>query len=217
MIGLYLHPPVCAAALLLLKEGRHDLAGGAVPEYPQETGFVEGRMLGYNHRYAVSLPVALDLAAAVLERETVQNAETGKNFESMKHCFQGPITVRTPFLYPIFLSPIEEIVPDGMDVLILCSSLRARRQNGMKEWIQNNPGRLSFTFTQVQWLAQAERFYQHVSQRAFHLGFSETSGVLSRRVELFLKTYAKGRMPFVWLADRSSIADKLKSFKIQTV
>jgi transposase len=180
VIGLYLHPPEKAAAVLCVDEKSQIQAlDRTQPLLPMRPGLPERRTHDYVRHGTATLFAALDIATGEV---------TGRTYARHRH--QG-------FLK--FLQLVAKRYPRGQVHLVL-DNYRTHKHPDVNAWLSHHPRfKLHFTPTSASWMNQVETWFSIVHRKAIRRGVFRSVAHLKDAIQRFLDAWNTHCHPFAWV------------------
>lgn len=186
VVGLYLHPPEKAAAVLCVDEKSQIQAlDRTQPLLPMRPGQPEPRTHDYVRHGTATLFAALDVATGEV---------TGRTYARHRH---------QEFLR--FLQLVAKRYPRG-EVHLVLDNYRTHKHPEVQAWLAHHPRfKLHFTPTSASWLNQVETWFSIVHRKAIRRGVFRSVAHLKDAIQRFLDAWNRNCHPFAWVKTADQI------------
>lgn len=145
IVGLYLNPPENAVVLSVDEKSQVQALARSQPAFPMMPGMPEKRTHDYVRHGTTSLFAALNVADGTVI------ASTHRRHRAVE--------------FKKFLTKIEDQVPEGLDVHVICDNYGMHKHPSIKKWLQSHPRfTMHFTPTYSSWITQVERIFAEVTR-----------------------------------------------------
>lgn len=190
VVGLYLHPPEKAAAVLCVDEKSQIQAlDRTQPLLPMRPGQPERRTHDYVRHGTATLFAALDVATGEV---------TGRSYARHRH---------QEFIR--FLELVVQRYPRG-DLHLVLDNYRTHKHPDVQRWLRRHRRiHLHFTPTSASWLNQVETWFSIVHRKALRRGVFRSVAQLKDAIQRFLDAWNSQCRPFAWVKTADEILGRI--------
>lgn len=190
IVGLYLDPPESAVVLSVDEKSQVQALARSQPAFPMMPGMPEKRTHDYVRHGTTSLFAAL-------------NVEDGTVIASTHRRHRA-----TEFKK--FLAKIDQTVPDGLDVHVVCDNYGTHKHPAVKAWLGKHPRfQMHFTPTYSSWINQVERLFAEVTRDLLQRSDHRSVQALEKDLREWVKGWNKNPKPFIWTKTADEILASL--------
>jgi transposase len=191
IIGLYLSPPEHAVVFSCDEKSQIQALDRSQPGLPLKPGRCQTMTHDYKRHGTTSLFAAL---------ETRTGQVVGQCMSKHRH---------KEWLK--FLQLIEQQVPDGKEIHIICDNYATHKHAKVKAWLAKRPHiTVHFTPTSASWLNQVERFFRDLTEKCVRRGIFHHVTELERAIDEYIVHHNQSPSPFIWTAQATDILEKVK-------
>ena len=109
-----------------------------------------------------------------------------------------------------FLIKIDQEVPDGLDVHIVCDNYATHKTPLVNNWLTAHPRfHVHFTPTGSSWLNQVERWFAYFTSQLLQRGVNKNIQVLKRDVRSWAKNWNENPKSFIWTKTADQILESI--------
>lgn len=109
-----------------------------------------------------------------------------------------------------FLKKIDSLVPQGLDVHIICDNYSTHKHAKVRRWLEKNPRfHVHFTPTSASWLNMVERFFRDLTVRQIRRGVFQSVDDLIVAIEDYIAAHNEAPKPFIWTKSARDILAKV--------
>jgi transposase len=198
VVGLYLNPPDHAVVLCVDEKSQIQALERTQPLLPLRPGAPERRSHDYQKHGTTTLFAAL-------------NAKTGEVIGKM-HRRHRAIEFKS------FLATIDEHVPQGLDVHVICDNYGTHKAPVVSRWLRSHRRfHMHFTPTYASWLNLVERWFSGLTEKAVKRGSHRNVRELETAIRTYLDFTNEQLKPFVWTKTADQILGKIARFAQSTL
>lgn len=115
--------------------------------------------------------------------------------------------------YRKFLKRIDETVPEGLDVHVVCDNYGTHKTPATRAWLDKHPRfHVHFTPTGSSWINQVERWFGFLTEQKIRRGAHKSVQSLEKDLRDWVKQWNKDPKPFVWTKTANEILDSLTRY-----
>jgi transposase len=112
-----------------------------------------------------------------------------------------------------FLARIDETVPAGLEVHMVCDNLATHKTPLIREWLARHPRfRLHFTPTGSSWINQVERWFGYLTAQKIRRGVHKSVQALETDIRAWIENWNRNPRPFAWTKTADEILDSLAKY-----
>ena len=190
VVALYLNPPEGAVVLCVDEKSQVQALARSQPAFPMMPGMPERRTHDYVRHGTTSLFAAFDTA-------------TGQVISSL-HRRHRTIEFRK------FLIKIDNTVPAGLDVHLVCDNYGTHKSPAIKKWLAAHPRfHMHHTPTYSSWLNQVERWFAYLTNDLLRRGDHRSVQALEADLRTWTETWNENPKPFIWTKTAEQILQRL--------
>lgn len=198
IVGLYMNPPDHAVVLCVDEKSQIQALERTQPLLPLRPGAPERRSHDYTRHGTTTLFAALD-------------TKTGEVIGELHRRHRA-----TEF--KTFLKTIDERVPTGVDVHVICDNYGTHKSPVIARWLSHNPRfHMHFTPTYSSWLNLVERWFAGLTEKALRRDSHRNVRELEAAIRSYLKVSNETPKPFVWTKTADQILAKIGRFAQATL
>lgn len=193
VVGLYHNPPEKAVVLCVDEKSQVQALDRSQPVLPMMPGMPERRTHDYVRHGTTTLFAAFNIADG-----TVIGA-THRQHRAVE--------------YRKFLKRIDETVPEGLDVHVVCDNYGTHKTPATRAWLDKHPRfHVHFTPTGSSWINQVERWFGFLTEQKIRRGAHKSVQSLEKDLRDWVKQWNKDPKPFVWTKTANEILDSLTRY-----
>ena len=193
VVGLYLDPPEHALVLCVDEKSQIQALDRSAPVLPMMPGMPERRTHDYVRHGITTLFAALDVA-------------TGEIIGSIHRRHRA-------VEFKKFLTKLDEQVPAGLDVHLICDNLSTHKAPPVTKWLAAHPRfHMHFTPTYSSWLNQVERWFALLTDKKLRRGTHRSIQALEKDIRDWIANWNQNPQPFAWTKTADEILDRLASY-----
>jgi transposase len=190
VVGLYLDPPEGAVVLCVDEKSQVQALARSQPAFPMMPGMPERRTHDYVRHGVTSLFAAFNTADGTVISALHRRHRT---IEFKK-----------------FLAKIDDQVPDGLDVHLVCDNYGTHKSPAIKTWLQTHPRfHMHHTPTYYSWLNQVERWFAYLTDDLLRRGDHRSVQALERDIRNWAAAWNDHPKPFIWTKTAEQILERL--------
>src|SRR3954452_22698726 len=195
VVGLYLNPPERAVVLSVDEKSGIQALNRSSPLLPMMPGVAERRSFDYARAGTTDLFAALDVA-------------TGLVIHSIQHRHRA-------IEFKKFLDKIDQTVPAGLDVHLICDNLSTHKTPAIGAWLAAHPRfHLHFTPTSSSWLNQVERWFGLLTDKQLRRGVHHSVTSLETDIQTWIEHWNQDPRPFTWTKTADEILERLATMPV---
>lgn len=188
--GLYLNPPECAVVLSVDEKSQVQALSRSQPALPMMPGMPEKRTHDYLRHGTTSLFAAMNIADGTVI------ASTHRRHRSTE--------------FKKFLAKIDQNVPDGLDIHVVCDNYGTHKHPTVKTWLATHPRfHLHFTPTYSSWINQVERLFAEVTRDLLQRSDHRSVQALEKDLRDWVTAWNENPKPFIWTKTADQILESL--------
>jgi transposase len=193
VVGLYHHPPEQAVVLCVDEKSGIQALDRSQPVLPMMPGVPERRSHDYVRHGTTDLFAAFNIADG-----TVISSLSGRHRAAE---------------FREFLARIDETVPAGLEVHMVCDNLATHKTPLIREWLARHPRfRLHFTPTGSSWINQVERWFGYLTAQKIRRGVHKSVQALETDIRAWIENWNRNPRPFAWTKTADQILDSLAKY-----
>jgi transposase len=190
VVGLYLNPPEGAVVYCVDEKSQVQALARSQPAFPMMPYMPERRTHDYIRHGTTSLFAAFNTADATVI--------------SALHRRHRSIEFKT------FLAKIDDVVPDHLQVHLVCDNYGTHKSPAVKAWLARHPRfHLHFTPTSSSWINQVERFFAYITTDLLQRSDHRSVQALEADIRSWITAWNDNPKPFIWTQTAEQILDKL--------
>lgn len=190
VVGLYLNPPEGAVVYCVDEKSQVQALARSQPAFPMMPYMPERRTHDYIRHGTTSLFAAFNTADG-----TVISAlhRRHRSIEFKK-----------------FLAKIDETVPAGMEIHLVCDNYGTHKSPAVKAWLARHPRfHVHYTPTYSSWINQVERFFAYITADLLQRSDHRSVQALEADIRTWIEAWNDNPKPFIWTKTAEQILDKL--------
>ena len=177
VVGLYHNPPERAVVLCVDEKSGIQALDRSQPVPPMMPGVPERRSHDYVRHGTTDLFAAFNIADGTVISQLRRRAAEFKKF----------------------LARIDENVPAGLEVHLVCDNLATRKTPVIQAWLARHPRfRLHFTPTGSSWINQVERWFGFLTDQMIRRGVHKSVQALQADIRAWTENWNQNPRPFAW-------------------
>jgi transposase len=193
VVGLYLDPPDKALVLCVDEKSQIQALDRTAPIVPVLPTIPARRTHDYVRHGTTNLFAALDLASGSV---------IARHYQRHRH---------QEFLR--FLQLIDDAVPDGLDLHLVCDNYGTHKTPAVKKWLLRHPRfHLHFTPTSASWMNLVERWFAELTNRKLRRSAHRSVTELEADIRKWINEWNASPRPFVWTKTADQILDTLAAY-----
>jgi len=198
IVGLYMNPPDHAVVLCVDEKSQIQALERTQPLLPLRPGSPEKRSHDYTRHGTTTLFAALD-------------TKTGEVIGELRRRHRA-----TEF--KAFLKIIDERVPVGVDVHVICDNYGTHKSPVVSRWLKQHPRfHMHFTPTYSSWMNLVERWFAELTEKAIRRGSHRNVRELETAIRGYLDASNESPKPFIWTKTADQILAKIARFAQATL
>jgi transposase len=112
-----------------------------------------------------------------------------------------------------FLKLIDDAVPAGLDLHLICDNYATHKTPEVKEWLLRHPRfHLHFTPTSASWINLVERWFAELTTRKLRRSAHRSVTELEADIRKWITEWNKHPRPFIWAKTADEILDSLAGY-----
>jgi len=193
VVGLYHNPPEKAVVLCVDEKSQIQALDRSQPVLPMMPGMPERRTHDYARHGITSLFAAFNVADGTVIGE-LHRQHRATEFKK-------------------FLATIDQRVPPGLDVHLICDNYGTHKTPAIKTWLARHPRfHTHFTPTGSSWINQVERWFGHLTSQLIRRGVHKSVQALEGDIRTWMKNWNSDPKPFVWTKTAEEILESLAKY-----
>jgi transposase len=193
LVGLYLNPPECAVVLCVDEKSQIQALERTAPVLPLMPASPQRRSHDYTRHGTTNLYAALNLASGLVISQLTPRHRA--------------IEFRQ------FLHRIDQAVPAGLDVHVICDNSSAHKTPAIRRWLVAHPRfHVHFTPTYSSWLNLVERWFAELTTKWLKRGSHRSVPELTASIQSWIETWNQQPRPFVWTKTADQILDSIAGY-----
>jgi len=193
VVGLYHNPPEKAVVLCVDEKSQIQALDRSQPVLPMMPGMPERRTHDYARHGITSLFAAFNVADGTVIGE-LHRQHRATEFKK-------------------FLATIDQRVPPGLDVHLICDNYGTHKTPAIKTWLARHPRfHMHFTPTGSSWIHQVERWFGHLTSQLIRRGVHKSVQALEGDIRTWMKNWNSDPKPFVWTKTAEEILESLAKY-----
>ena len=193
VVGLYHNPPEKAVVLCVDEKSQIQALDRSQPVLPMMPGMSERRTHDYARHGITSLFAAFNVADGTVIGE-LHRQHRATEFKK-------------------FLATIDQRVPPGLDVHLICDNYGTHKTPAIKTWLARHPRfHMHFTPTYSSWLNQVERWFGLLTDKQLRRSAHTSLRALENDIRDWIKVWNDDPKPFIWTKTADEILDRLASY-----
>lgn len=198
IVGLYMNPPDHAVVLCVDEKSQIQALERTQPLLPLRPGAAEKRSHDYTRHGTTTLFAALD-------------TKTGEVIGQLHRRHRAAE-------FKAFLKTIDERIPAGMDVHVICDNYGTHKSPTISRWLKRHPRfQMHFTPTYSSWLNLVERWFAGLTEKALRRDSHRSVRELEAAIRRYLDASNDAPKPFVWTKTADQILAKIARFAQATL
>jgi transposase len=190
VVGLYLNPPEAAVVYCVDEKSQVQALARSQPAFPMMPGMPEKRTHDYLRHGTTSLFAAF-------------NAADGTVISSL-HRRHRTIEFKK------FLQKIDSLVPDEVDVHLVCDNYGTHKSPAIRRWVDAHPRFcVHYTPTYASWINQVERWFAYLTDDLLRRSDHRSVQALENDIRDWVKAWNENPKPFIWTKPAEEILAKL--------
>ena len=190
VVGLYLNPPEGAVVYCVDEKSQVQALARSQPAFPMMPNMLERRTHDYIRHGVTSLFAAF-------------NTADGTVISSLhrRHRAIG---------FKKFLTKIDQAVPDGLDVRLVCDNYGTHKAPTVKAWLAHHPRfHIHHTPTYSNWSNQVERFFAYITADLLQRSDHRSVPAFEADIRAWTAAWNENPKPFIWAKTAEQIHEKL--------
>lgn len=190
VVGLYLNPPESAVVLSVDEKSQVQALSRSQPAFPMMPGMPEKRTHDYARHGTTSLFAALNVDDGTVIASTHRRHRATE--------------------FKKFLAKIDNQVPDGLDVHVVCDNYGTHKHPTVKTWLGKHPRfQMHFTPTYSSWINQVERLFAEVTRDLLQRSDHRSVQALEKDLRGWVQEWNENPKPFIWTKTAEEILTSL--------
>ena len=190
IVGLYLNPPDGAVALCVDEKSQVQALARSQPAFPMMPGMPEKRTHDYVRHGVTSLFAAFNTADGTVISSLNRRHRT---IEFKK-----------------FLTKIDSVVPDHLEVHLVCDNYGTHKSPAIKTWLASHPRfHMHHTPTYSSWINQVERWFAYLTDDLLRRGDHRSVHALETDIRAWARAWNQNPKPFIWTKTAEQILESL--------
>ena len=190
VIGLYLNPPEGAVVYSVDEKSQVQALARSQPAFPMMPGMPEKRTHDYLRHGTTSLFAAF-------------NTADGSVISSLHRRHRS-------IEFKKFLIKIDTVVPDGLDIHLVCDNYGTHKSPLVKAWLEKHPRfHVHYTPTYSSWINQVERFFAYITADLLQRSDHRSVQALEADIRSWINAWNENPKPFIWTKTADQILEKL--------
>ncbi len=190
VVGLYLNPPNGAVVYCVDEKSQVQALARSQPAFPMMPGMPEKRTHDYLRHGTTSLFAAF-------------NTTDGSVISSLHRRHRS-------IEFKKFLAKIDTVVPDGLDVHLVCDNYGTHKSPAVKAWLDKHPRfHVHYTPTYSSWINQVERFFAYITADLLQRSDHRSVHALEADIRAWIAAWNENPSPFLWTKTADQILEKL--------
>jgi transposase len=193
IVGLYLNPPEAAVVLCVDEKSGVQALDRTAPILPLMPATPQRRSHDYTRHGTTNLYAALNLASGMVIAQLTARHRAAE--------------------FKRFLVRIEQAVPAGLDVHVICDNASTHKTPAIQRWLVAHPRvHLHFTPTYSSWLNLVERWFAELTSKWLQRGTHRSVAELERSIRSWIEIWNDDPRPFVWTKTADEILDSITRY-----
>jgi transposase len=193
VVGLYLDPPDKALVLCVDEKSQIQALDRTAPILPVLPTTPARMTHDYVRHGTTSLFAALDLASGSV---IAQHYRRHRHQEFLR-----------------FLKLIDDAVPDGLDLHLVCDNYGTHKTPAVKKWLLRHPRfHLHFTPTSSSWINLVERWFAELTNRKLRRSAHRSVTELEADIRKWINEWNANPRPFAWTKTADQILETLAAY-----
>jgi len=193
VVGLYHHPPERAVVLCVDEKSQIQALDRSQPVLPMMPGMPERRTHDYARHGITSLFAAFNVADGTVIGELHRQHRAAE--------------------FKKFLTTIDQRVPAGLDVHLICDNYGTHKTPAIKAWLARHPRfHMHFTPTGSSWINQVERWFGYLTGQLIRRGVHKSVQALEADIRTWMQQWNSDPKPFVWTKTADEILESLAKY-----
>jgi transposase len=110
-----------------------------------------------------------------------------------------------------FLNKIDQTVPAGLDVHLVCDNYGTHKSPTVKAWLaKHSRFHIHYTPTYSSWINQVERFFGYITTDLLQRSDHRSVQALEADIRSWVAAWNENPKPFIWTKTAEEILEKLK-------
>jgi len=190
VVGLYLNPPEGAVVYCVDEKSQVQALARSQPALPMMPNMPERRTHDYVRHGVTSLFAAF-------------NTADGTVISSLHRRHRS-------IEFKKFLAKIDETVPAGLDVHLVCDNYGTHKSPAVKAWLAKHPRfHVHYTPTYSSWINQVERFFAYITVDLLQRSDHRSVQALEADIRAWIAAWNENPKPFIWTKTADQILEKL--------
>lgn len=190
IVGLYLDPPESAVVLSVDEKSQVQALSRSQPALPMMPGMPEKRTHDYLRNGTTSLFAALNVDDGTVIASTHRRHRATE--------------------FKKFLTKIDHIVPEHLDVHVICDNYGTHKHPTITTWLARRPRfHMHFTPTYSSWINQVERLFAEVTRDLLQRSDHRSVQALEKDLREWVKAWNENPKPFIWTKTAEEILESL--------
>ena len=193
VVGLYHNPPERAVVLCVDEKSQIQALDRSQPVLPMMPGMPERRTHDYARHGITSLFAAFNTADGTVIGELHRQHRAAE--------------------FKKFLTTIDQTVPPGLDVHLICDNYGTHKTPAIKAWLGRHPRfHMHFTPTGSSWINQVERWFGYLTDQKIRRGAHKSVQALETDIRDWIADWNTHPKPFLWTKTAEEILESLARY-----
>ena len=193
VVGLYHNPPERAVVLCVDEKSGIQALDRSQPVLPMMPGVPERRSHDYVRHGTTDLFAAFNIADGTVISQLRRHHRAAE--------------------FKKFLARIDENVPAGLEVHLVCDNLATHKTPEIRAWLARHPRFcLHFTPTGSSWINQVERWFGFLTDQIIRRGVHKSVQALEADIRAWIENWNQNPRPFAWTKTAEEILDSLAKY-----
>jgi transposase len=191
IVGLYLNPPEGAVVYCVDEKSQVQALARSQPAFPMMPGMPEKRTHDYLRHGVTNLFAAFNTANGTVI-SSIHRRHRAIEFKK-------------------FLNKIDQTVPAGLDVHLVCDNYGTHKSPTVKAWLaKHSRFHIHYTPTYSSWINQVERFFGYITTDLLQRSDHRSVQALEADIRSWVAAWNENPKPFIWTKTAEEILEKLK-------
>ena len=191
VVGLYLNPPEGGVVYCVDDKSQVQALARSQPAFPMMPNKPERRTHDYVRHGVTSLFAAF-------------NTGDGTVISSLHRRHRS-------IEFKKFLAKIDETVPAGLEVHLVCDNYGTHKSPAVKAWLARHPRfHMHFTPTYSSWINQVERSFAYITADLLQRSDHRSVQALEADIRSWITAWNENPKPFIWTKTADQIAPRLR-------
>jgi transposase len=190
VVGLYFNPPEGALVLCVDEKSHIQALDRSQPVLPMMPGMPERRTHDYLRNGVTTLFAAF-------------NTTTGEVISSLHRRHRAAE-------FKKFLTKIDQVVPDHLDIHLICDNYGTHKTPAIKAWLARHPRfHMHYTPTYSSWVNQVERWFGFLDDQKIRRGVHTSVQALETDIRTRVADWNDNPKPLIWTKTAEEILESL--------